>query len=179
MGFDEVVELMRQLGAALDAAHDKGVIHCDLKPENIMLQEVGGGKLQARVVDFGISKIKDSQVKASMDFTKISGTVRYMAPEQIEGKPSAATDIWALGVIADGALVYVAGPALTAKSLAESLQRAGAVRAMTLDINPEWVQLDVASRPGGPLQTAVPGQFRPADQYIYGWTRDFITVLAS
>src|SRR5262249_39653750 len=44
-----------------------------------------------------------------------------------------------IGVTASGALVYVAGPALTAKSLAESLQRAGAVRAMTLDINPEWV----------------------------------------
>jgi hypothetical protein len=44
-----------------------------------------------------------------------------------------------LGVTATGALVYVGGPALTAKSLAESLQRAGAVRAMSLDINPEWV----------------------------------------
>ena len=44
-----------------------------------------------------------------------------------------------VGVTANGALVYVAGPALTAKTLAESLQRAGAVRAMTLDINPEWV----------------------------------------
>ena len=58
-----------------------------------------------------------------------------------------------IGVTADGALVYVAGPALTAKSLAESLQRAGAVRAMTLDINPEWVTFNFyahAPRQPGP-----------------------------
>ena len=54
-----------------------------------------------------------------------------------------------IGVTADGALVYVAGPALTAKSLAESLQRAGAVRAMTLDINPEWVTFNFYSHPAG------------------------------
>ncbi len=51
-----------------------------------------------------------------------------------------------IGVTADGALVYVAGPALTARSLAESLRRAGAVRAMTLDINPEWVTFNFYSR---------------------------------
>ena len=49
---------------------------------------------------------------------------------------------------------------------------------MELDINPEWVQLDVASHPGGSLRASVPGQYRPADQYLAGWTRDFITVLA-
>lgn len=54
-----------------------------------------------------------------------------------------------VGVTASGALVYVAGPALTAKSLAESLQRAGAVRAMTLDINPYWVTFNFYSHPDG------------------------------
>ncbi|MDQ2728716.1 MAG: phosphodiester glycosidase family protein [Actinomycetota bacterium] len=52
-----------------------------------------------------------------------------------------------VGVTANGALVYVAGPALTAKTLAESLQRAGAVRAMTLDINPEWVTFNLFNHP--------------------------------
>ena len=47
-----------------------------------------------------------------------------------------------VGVTADGALVYVAGPALSARTLAESLQRAGAVRGMALDLNPEWVTLN-------------------------------------
>ncbi len=47
-----------------------------------------------------------------------------------------------LGVTANGALVYVAGPALSARTLAESLQRAGVVRGMALDLNPEWVTLN-------------------------------------
>jgi hypothetical protein len=49
---------------------------------------------------------------------------------------------------------------------------------MELDINPEWVQLDVARVPGGHLTAAVPGQNRPADQFLVGWSRDYITVLA-
>jgi hypothetical protein len=52
-----------------------------------------------------------------------------------------------IGITASGALLYVAGPALTARSLAESLQRAGAVRAMALDINPEWVTFNFYGHP--------------------------------
>jgi hypothetical protein len=82
-----------------------------------------------------------------------------------------------IGVTADGALVYVAGPALTAKSLAESLQRAGAVRAMTLDINPEWVTFNFFSHPDGIGSPVVvpsklyPAMQRPADRYL-GPTRE-------
>jgi hypothetical protein len=49
---------------------------------------------------------------------------------------------------------------------------------MELDINPEWVQLAVARTPGGRLRAPIPGQVRPPTQYLTGWTRDFITVLA-
>ena len=66
----------------------------------------------------------------------------------------------------------------TPADLAEALVRAGVRSAMELDINPEWVQLDVARKPGHQLTAAIPGQGRPADQYLAGWTRDFITVLA-
>ena len=66
----------------------------------------------------------------------------------------------------------------TPADLAFVLAYAGARTAMELDINPEWVQLDVASRPGGSLRASVPGQYRPADQYLTGWARDFIAVLA-
>jgi hypothetical protein len=62
--------------------------------------------------------------------------------------------------------------------LAAALASHGAVIAMELDINPEWVQLDAASRPGGPLRAGIPGQHRPANQYLAGWTRDFIAVQA-
>ena len=64
------------------------------------------------------------------------------------------------------------------EDLARALAAAGAVVAMELDINPEWVQLDVAGRPGGPLTAGIPSQHRPATQYLTGWTRDFIAVLA-
>ena len=89
-----------------------------------------------------------------------------------------------LGVTADGALVYVAGPALTARSLAESLQRAGAVEAMTLDINPEWVTFNFYSHPAGnPLAVTgtklYPQMQRSADRYLPPVleARDFVEVL--
>jgi hypothetical protein len=91
-----------------------------------------------------------------------------------------------IGVTAKGALVYVAGPALTARTLAESLQRAGAVRAMTLDINPEWVTFNFFTH-SDPSQPSVvvssklyPRMQRPADRYL-GPTResrDFFMVSA-
>jgi hypothetical protein len=77
-----------------------------------------------------------------------------------------------IGVTANGALIYVAGPALTARTLAESLQRAGAVRAMTLDINPEWVTFNFFShtQPADPMQVQpvklYPEMQRPADRYL-------------
>ena len=76
------------------------------------------------------------------------------------------------------ALIYAASMSASPDDLARALARRGARIAMELDINPEWVQLDIARVPGGRLTAAVPGQNRPADQYLAGWTRDYITVLA-
>jgi hypothetical protein len=84
----------------------------------------------------------------------------------------------ALGQDAKGQLVYAAGMSTVPADLAAALVHAGAVTGMQLDINPEWVQLDVAKAPGRGLRAAIPGQNRPAGQYLAGWTRDFITVLA-
>ena len=84
----------------------------------------------------------------------------------------------ALGQDASGDLMYAASMSTTPYDLADALSRGGARIAMELDINPAWVQLDTARRPGGRLTAAVPGQNRSADQYLVGWTRDFITVLA-
>ena len=90
-----------------------------------------------------------------------------------------------IGVTANGALVYVAGPALTAKTLAEALQRAGAVRAMTLDINPEWVTFNFFQHPDPANPAAVVGtklypQMQRGSSRYLGPTResrDFFTVL--
>ncbi len=83
----------------------------------------------------------------------------------------------ALGQDASGDLIYAASMSTTPADLAFVLAYAGARMAMELDINPEWVQLDVAGHPGGPLRASVPGQYRPADQFLVGWARDFIAVL--
>jgi len=84
----------------------------------------------------------------------------------------------ALGQDAAGDLLFAGSMSASPQDMAQALVDRGARIGMELDINPEWVQLDVAGRPGGPLQAEVPGQDRPADQYLWGWSRDFITVLA-
>jgi len=84
----------------------------------------------------------------------------------------------ALGEDGSGDLLYAASMSTVPLDLATALISAGAMRAMELDINPEWVQMDTASTPGGPLATQIPGQNRPADQCDAGWTRDFVAVLS-
>jgi hypothetical protein len=110
------------------------------------------------------------------------------------GQPTAETARWwrwggtvghaeyvarsAIGQDISGNLIFAASMSTIPADLADALARSGARIAMELDINPEWVQLDTARTPGGPLTAAVPGQVRPADQYLTGWTRDYFTVLA-
>lgn len=85
----------------------------------------------------------------------------------------------ALGENHRGQLIYAASMSATPADLAAALVRFGARVGMELDINEEWVQLGYAHRPGGRLIKGVTGQVRPANQYLLGWTRDFITVLAT
>jgi hypothetical protein len=92
--------------------------------------------------------------------------------------PGPAVPRSALGEDASGNILYAAGMSLVPSDLAAGLVDAGAVDAMELDINPEWVQAVGAPSPGAPLAAMIPGQNRPADQYQVGWNRDFVTVLA-
>jgi hypothetical protein len=84
-----------------------------------------------------------------------------------------------LGEDSAGDILYAASSSALPIDLATALVDDGSTNAMELDINPETVQLDLAATPGSPLVAAVPGQNRPANQYLVGWTRDFITVLES
>ena len=117
-----------------------------------------------------------------------------LRPLVLHGRPAAASADWtlwgatlgggayvarsAIGQDAAGHLMYAASMSAVPADLAAALAGHDARMAMELDINPEWVQLDAAGRPGGALTAEIPGQYRPSDQYLAGWTRDFFTVLA-
>ena len=100
MNLERVAEVTKQVGRALASAHNRGIFHRDLKPDNIMLQDLGQGEEQVKIIDFGIAKVKSSVVAPSTSLNLSPGTVAYMAPEQLSGRPiTAATDIFALGAI--------------------------------------------------------------------------------
>jgi serine/threonine protein kinase len=98
-----VIDIAVQVCKALKAVHDSGVIHRDLKPDNIYLTERGGQKDFVKLLDFGVAKLMD--VKDGMPVHKtgvgaILGTPQYMSPEQAGAKPvDNRTDIYSLGVI--------------------------------------------------------------------------------
>jgi serine/threonine-protein kinase len=94
-------ELMRQLGSALNAAHEKQIFHRDLKPENILVHRRSDGRLVAKLIDFGIAKVADSSVTQDNRTAKFWGTPRYMSPEHFDGAElTSASDVYSLGVIA-------------------------------------------------------------------------------
>src|SRR5690349_22081557 len=98
-----VVDITRQIGDALNAAHTEGVVHRDLKSDNIMLLDTMTGD-HAVVLDFGIAKINESEGNVDTGLTApnlVIGTPQYMSPEQCsqDAEIDARSDIYSLGVI--------------------------------------------------------------------------------
>lgn len=90
----DVVSYVKQIAAGLQYAHDAKHVHCDVKPENMLV----GREQQILLSDFGISIVtQNTQSQSTLE--SIQGTAAYMAPEQIDGKPKAASDQYALGII--------------------------------------------------------------------------------
>lgn len=103
LSVQESLEITRQILSALKLAHEKGVVHRDIKPGNIMVEEKEKG-LRVRILDFGIAKVFSTQ--GGLDLQSLTrtgfiiGTTYYMAPEQIMKTPlSPATDIYGVGAL--------------------------------------------------------------------------------
>ncbi len=112
------LQLSAQLVLALIHAHEKKIVHRDIKPDNVFLVNQSGVRLHVRVLDFGIARIyRDDEPGNTEQLTSpgaVVGTPRYMAPEQLAGQPAdARSDIYSAAMVLHeaitGKLPYVSG----------------------------------------------------------------------
>lgn len=102
LGVRERLKLLGQIGEAVQYAHQQGVIHRDLKPGNVLVDERG----RAKVLDFGVARATDADIQTTTlrtDVGQLVGTIPYMSPEQAGGDPAeldTRSDVYAMGVVA-------------------------------------------------------------------------------
>src|SRR4051794_7128769 len=150
---DRALEIARQVCAGLAAAHERGVVHRDFKPANVMLD--GAGKV--RVTDFGLAGVSGETIR--------TGTPAYMAPEQLSGaEVTVRSDIYALGLVLYE--IFTGQRALEGRNLAELINRreqSGITPPSTLvkDLDPDIEQgimrclrPEPEARPGSALAVA-------------------------
>ncbi len=154
---DKALETARKICAGLAAAHDKGVIHRDLKPQNIMLNKRG----EPVIMDFGLAAVADQLTGAEAR----SGTPAYMSPEQLRGdEVTAKSDIYALGLVIyeifSGKRAYEANTIADLLKLQEGAQMTSLV-SLAADVDPQVERVvqrclspDPAMRPANALAVA-------------------------
>src|SRR5262249_22154885 len=116
------VGVIRQILIGLRHAHGQGVLHRDLKPDNVMLVEITGTGQLAKILDFGFAHILDAAEPSLTGRQVVAGTPSYMSPEQASGeKADLRSDLYATGVIlyelAVGKKPFFAEEALTILSM--------------------------------------------------------------
>jgi serine/threonine protein kinase len=163
--------ILSAICGAMAAAHDEGVLHCDLKPENVLLPDEG---VEAKVLDFGVAQAigagtgarsrtdPGSRFAAATVEEPIIGTPAYMAPEQLRGDPpDARTDVFSLGVIAYEMLVGdlpfgagSVGEVVLAQARGVPLDRVETLAAPLRRAVKEALALDADRRPPSPQALA-------------------------
>jgi serine/threonine-protein kinase len=97
----EVAEILRPIMEALAAAHEMGIVHRDVKPENIILSTDRTGQRVPKLIDFGVSKLTEGGLPSLLQTGRAVGTPLYMSPEQLHADKliDGRTDVWAMGVV--------------------------------------------------------------------------------
>ena len=98
MPVDRLSRILMQACAALDHAHGRGLLHRDVKPENIFLETAAGSEVRVKLLDFGIARAVDPDQWSSTNLAQ--GTAGYVAPEVLRGRaPTERSDLYSLGVV--------------------------------------------------------------------------------
>ncbi|GAB4526950.1 MAG: hypothetical protein Tsb0020_44580 [Haliangiales bacterium] len=99
LGLRQAMDIIRQMAEALHYIHGKGIVHCDIKTENILLTEAPGAKrrkLQVKLLDFGLAR----STAGTRNTNSLTGTPHYVAPERIRGQEATpSADIYGLGIL--------------------------------------------------------------------------------
>ncbi len=154
--------ILRQIGSALDAAHAKGIVHGDLKPENIILQRLSDATDLVRLIDFGLARVERGDTESTVTSDPIAGSVRYMAPEQFRGETSRASDVYVLGLLA---CEMLGGQ--------PDIRALGARRAVS-----RVIRSALASRPDERPASAKQWSERLAGELLHPWRRTVVAAAA-